>query len=344
MNPHTLIRKLVCTYEPLLRFSVEENYYPLNVVDYVRRCSLYDEDGATPVVPEGKVTLRGLSRRYANDPSYYLKFVESHRPAPKVAYSPQQERLWRLWLEVGGRGKQASRAQWEQFVQEADLAPYVSPEAKLQLPSWLRLDLPPEIVQGAEESYQEIQEEKPNRYAYYYRYKADRTSGYRVLQYWFFYAFNDWASSFGGMNDHEADWECVTLFFKRSSERLEPQYVTYSWHVWRETRPWCEVELDGESHPVVYVGRGSHASYFEPGRYIFEMDYAQGDDLAIGPGHGCPWRGRIGLHGQRWVNRYAGLWGARYGRGRTAPGGPRFNRDGTVRAKWRDPVGWAGLR
>ena len=27
------------------------------------------------------------------------------------------------------------------------------------------------------------------------------------LQYWFFYAMNDWRSSFGGINDHEADWE-----------------------------------------------------------------------------------------------------------------------------------------
>jgi len=338
------IHELVRQYEPVLRCSGAENYYPLNVLDYVRRCSLYAAGGTTPLLPEGQVTLRALGREYADDPACYLKFVETHKPAPQIVCSPEQERLWRLWLAAGDRGRQASRQQWAQFVREAGLAPYVRPAARLQLPAWLRLDLPQEIVQGAEESYRAIQKEKPHSYAYYYRYKADRASGYHVLQYWFFYAFNDWASSYGGVNDHEADWENVTLFLKLGDDGLAPQYAAYSWHNWRETRPWGEVELAGGTHPVVYVGRGSHASFFAAGKYILALDYAPGDGLSIGPGQAHPWRGRISLQGKPWAARYAGLWGARYGLGRTAPGGPKFNRDGTVRDKWRDPVGWAGLR
>ena len=45
---------------------------------------------------------------------------------------------------------------------------------------------------------------------YYGRVTRDR--GFIALQYWFFYAMNDWRSTFAGVNDHEADWEQVTVF------------------------------------------------------------------------------------------------------------------------------------
>ena len=47
-----------------------------------------------------------------------------------------------------------------------------------------------------------------------------------------------------------------------------------------------------------------------------------------------------------WVLHYRGLWGL-YARdpfsGEDAPAGPMYNRDGTVRQAWYDPLGWAGL-
>ena len=39
-----------------------------------------------------------------------------------------------------------------------------------------------------------------------------RTATWTALQYWFFYAFNDWRSGFNGANDHEADWEQVLVY------------------------------------------------------------------------------------------------------------------------------------
>ena len=48
------------------------------------------------------------------------------------------------------------------------------------------------------------------RCVYYGRVTQD--GGYIVTQYWYFYAMNDWRSTFGGINDHEADWEQVTIF------------------------------------------------------------------------------------------------------------------------------------
>jgi hypothetical protein len=47
-----------------------------------------------------------------------------------------------------------------------------------------------------------------------------------------------------------------------------------------------------------------------------------------------------------WVSQYRGLWGY-YAHdpaaGEDAPAGPMYNRDGSVRVCWYDPVGWAGL-
>jgi hypothetical protein len=36
-----------------------------------------------------------------------------------------------------------------------------------------------------------------------------------VLQYWYFYAFNDWCSTYFGVNDHEADWETIAAYLVR---------------------------------------------------------------------------------------------------------------------------------
>src|SRR5262249_9980832 len=47
-----------------------------------------------------------------------------------------------------------------------------------------------------------------------------------------------------------------------------------------------------------------------------------------------------------WVRAYRGLWGLdtedRFG-GERAPAGPRYERDGSVRIAWANPLGWAGL-
>ena len=50
----------------------------------------------------------------------------------------------------------------------------------------------------------------PDRPTYYGR--VVRSDGWIVCQYWFFYSFNNWRSGFSGVNEHEADWEQVTVF------------------------------------------------------------------------------------------------------------------------------------
>jgi hypothetical protein len=88
---------------------------------------------------------------------------------------------------------------------------------------------------------------------------------------------------------------------------------------------------------------GGHASVY---RVPF-VDYARGDGLAIGPGQEATWDEPALIEpAPAWVQDYRGLWGL-YARdpiaGENAPAGPMYDRDGTVRRAWYDPLGWAGL-
>jgi hypothetical protein len=105
-----------------------------------------------------------------------------------------------------------------------------------------------------------------------------RTSGWTVLQYWFFYAFNDWRSGFNGANDHEADWEQILIYLDADRDnRAVPVWAAFAQHDYHGRdlrRRWDDLdELDRVGdHPVVYAGAGSHASYFRPGEYLAEQE------------------------------------------------------------------------
>ncbi|MDX1438103.1 MAG: hypothetical protein R3335_14930, partial [Anaerolineales bacterium] len=76
------------------------------------------------------------------------------------------------------------------------------------------------------------------------------------------------------------------------------------------------------------------------------IDYARGDGLAIGPGKAESWEPEVISDEVRWVHNYRGLWGLDTHDpigGERAPAGPKYNRDGSVRQSWYDPIGWAGL-
>src|SRR3954447_23061302 len=53
-----------------------------------------------------------------------------------------------------------------------------------------------------------------------------RNAGYIVLQYWYSSFFNDWRSRAHGVNDHEGDWEQVTIFLADDGEHV-PAWVVF---------------------------------------------------------------------------------------------------------------------
>jgi hypothetical protein len=102
------------------------------------------------------------------------------------------------------------------------------------------------------------------------------------LQYWFFYFLNDYQLAWG-IDVHEGDWEMVEL--RMNEPGTEPDTAVYAQHTFCEIRPWPDVrrlahEKASEGLPIepgdsdralVYAGRGSHASFFEPGYHATDF-------------------------------------------------------------------------
>ena len=78
-----------------------------------------------------------------------------------------------------------------------------------------------------------------------------------AIQYWFCYYFDDWA------NQHEGDWEGICIFLRLDGSDYRAVGASYYAHETGKRRHWAEVERAADTHPLVYVAAGSHASYFQ---------------------------------------------------------------------------------
>jgi hypothetical protein len=76
------------------------------------------------------------------------------------------------------------------------------------------------------------------------------------------------------------------------------------------------------------------------------IDFARGDGLRVGHGEAKEWAPDPLAESTPWASEYRGLWGL-YAQdpisGENAPAGPMYNRDGSPRSSWFDPLGFAGL-
>ena len=175
-------------------------------------------------------------------------------------------------------------------------------------------------------------------YTVYCRVTKDSTS--TVVQYWFFYAYNN-----APLNDHEGDWEMMELVLDTAQN---PTWVAYSQHLKGQRALWGDVEKVDSTHPVVYVARGSHANYFRPyqGRLGLENDEVGADGLNLKPSDVKPiLLGEMGTayhnSSQDWLT-YGGRWGnwanlADSEVGFAGPFGPGHTDNSD---KWFNPVSW----
>lgn len=354
---------LLHRFEPILRLADGERFVPAAVDGYVAGASLNlrGPDGVDVVVPEGELTLESLADAEGGRSGVFMRFVsDSERTAARDV-------RWRLRLDGPAR------------LSRVGLAGRIA-DALFRLSLVLRGTVPRGVAAGAALKADRIGlHDHPSYYA-----RVVRDGGWTVLHYQFFYAMNDWRSAFGGANDHEADWEQVMVFCEETSDDVHPLWLAYATHDHHGDdlrRAWSDPEVTIENgHPVVYVGGGSHASYFQRGSYVTRVDIpalravmavqrlfhriaripqeqgslgipfvdrAPGDGLTIGPGGDHEWQRRYLRPMPMWVGEYRGLWGldtADFTGGERAPAGPRFDRDGTVRSAWADPVGYAGLQ
>lgn len=391
--------KLLRRFEPVIHYTRGEKFFPMDVEPYVNSCSLWmQKPGRQPVclVPEGELELYTLSQPRVDGfgTVYYLKFIEPLNIPELAAYALQEGLKKKDPKDVfhAGRGRLARVGYFSRFI-----------DALFTLTLLARGRVPGDTAAAAAQAYHRIMQ-TGKHYRYFGR--VVRQNNWTILQYWYFYPFNDWRTGFFGANDHEADWEMVCVYLSETEgEDLSPEWVAYASHDFFGDdlrRRWDDPELEklGE-HPVIYCGAGSHASYFAPGEYLTEIelpflspvvrlterihhswrqllrytqredddeeeiedlepggptfhifripfvDYARGDGLSIGPGCDKEWdEPHLLSPPPEWAIHYRGLWGV-YVRdpfaGENAPAGPVYNRDGTVRRSWYDPLGWSGL-
>jgi hypothetical protein len=139
----------------------------------------------------------------------------------------------------------------------------------------LRGRVPGGTAAAAERRYAFIRESDP-RVSYHGR--VIRTEGWVVLHYMFFYAMNDWRSTFDGANDHEADLEqCFVVLEEGPGGSTQPAWFCAAAHDEKGDdlrRRWDDPRLETvDGHPIVYPGAGSHATYLERGEYIMRLPF-----------------------------------------------------------------------
>jgi hypothetical protein len=374
---------LLRRFEPVLKFTHGELFFPTPATDYVAACDLLS--GPTPssaqvIIPVGALTPEALATSGDAPPgeTRFLRFVQS--PLNPIELARFNSRPERPQFHAPGR-----------LARVGLLARML--DAGLVMSLLIRGKVPGGTAAAAAIKAEAMRAADP-RVSYHGR--VVRQAGYVVLQYLFFYPMNDWRSTFDGANDHEADWEQAFVILEAApdADALSPVWFAAAAHDEQGAdlrRRWDDPRLERVGdHVVVYPGAGSHATYMERGEYIMRLalpgaalqrgvldwlrhlwrdtlnqpdpgdlaeslaklvsvpfvDYARGDGLAVGPGQTVEWSPILVGDEDGWVDAYRGLWGLDTGdrmAGERAPAGPKYTRTGTVRQSWNDPLSFVGL-
>jgi hypothetical protein len=372
---------LLRRFEPILRYTQGELFFPMSAVPYIAECELWagtSERDSTLLVPVEELTAETLPGYAGASPGkrQFLRFVQEPLSGADLA----------RWRRRPGRPRFTAPSRLARVGIVARLI-----DAGFDLSLLVRGKVPGGTMAAAQVKYAAIREKDP-RFVYHGR--VIRQAGWTVCHYMFFYAANDWRSTFAGANDHEADLEqCFVFVEEREDGVVVPVWFGRAAH--DEVGPdlrrrWDDDYLQREGdHPIIFAGAGSHAAYIEPGEYLLSVplklppavgnataairrfwtgtlrqgfgsgggagapigsvpfvDYARGDGVTVGPGQPNEWSPIVIGDDTPWVDRYRGLFGLdTYDRfaGERAPAGPKFARDGRPRQSWIDPVGFVAL-
>ena len=294
------VEALLRRFEPVIRSTRGDKFYPMDVEPYVRACSLWvyrPGEEAVCVVPGGKLSLDRIAQQPLDEAGavHFLKFTDLKDVGP--GSRGRRLRLFRRRARDLKEAREAFRAGRGRLARVGYISRFV--DALYSIALLARGRVPGEAAAAASVSYERIMKTQEH---YRYHGRMVRQDGWVILQYWLFYPFNDWRSGFFGANDHEADWEKIFVYLSESGEgEVNPEWVAYAAHNYTGDnlrRRWDdpEVEKVGE-HPVIYVGAGSHASYYAPGEYLTELNLPLPRPLArVGDAVRSFWRMRLGQY------------------------------------------------
>lgn len=123
---------------------------------------------------------------------------------------------------------------------------------------------------------------EPDATKTYYEYNPENNS----ITYYYFYPNNDGpAGGVGDVQNHEGDWEKVTVYL---DDEYRPNSISYSAHGGDNQIPWSQV-IKEDGRPVVFVAQGSHANYFVPGDDYHTVGSIADDETVDSPADGVRW-------------------------------------------------------
>jgi hypothetical protein len=373
---------LLRRFEPLVRYTRGEHCFPMDVEPYIRQCSLwlhYPDGRQEQLVPAGSLDLKGLvqPRSAPFGSVLFLRFVQPFGLADARRYLAEEARITREGhkafhpgpgrLSRGGllprlfdalfnatlllRGRvpaatsAAAHVAYDKILQAKERYVYhgrvVRDRGWTVLQYWFFFDYNPwrsgfHGVNDHESDWEMI-------IVYLYE------DGASLVPEWVAFASHDFhGDDLRRRWDDRAELDVVdghpvvyagagshASYFRRGEYQAEVSLPLPKWLRGISNslqRSWAR--LTGQE------GKGG-----TPFRIPF-VDFARGDGLAIGPGGDKPWTPVVIDESTPWVSQYRGLWGL-FARdplsGENAPGGPMYNRDGTPRSSWFDPLGFAGL-
>ena len=258
---------LLQRFEPVVRFTEGEQFFPMAAESYVAACDLLRAPlGQRPevAVPAGELTLDHLAEeRPVPGVESYLRFV----PAPMDG------------IELARWNRRADRPQFHAPGRLSRVGLFARlVDAGFNASLLVRGRVPGGTAAAAARRYEGIRVRDP-RVVYHGR--VVRSNGWIVLHYMFVYCMNDWRSSFFGANDHEADLEQAFVVLEEgatpSGEPIARWFgcAAHDYSGDDLRRRWDDPTLTfQEDHPVIFAGAGSHASYFEQGEYVTPVPLA----------------------------------------------------------------------
>lgn len=163
-----------------------------------------------------------------------------------------------------------------------------------------------------------------------------------TITYHLFYAYNDGPPGAGDVQNHEGDWEKITV---QLDSNFQPVEVRYSAHSGLDvSRSWADAPKEN-GRPVSFVGQGSHANFPETGRWETQAPTWVTTDVAASGGirFDLADQPAVDVLSQDWYGGYV-LWGERGSAAEagigdtTGPTGPSADKGPITDASPREPL------